>query len=262
MAAIFAASGTAVSAASDSAVSLFFRINSSSVDMSFGGNGNFSSSAGSILGGVNSDKGNVRICVRGAASPDGPLAFNRKLAAERAWAAVDLLKHINPSLSDSQITVSMVDEDWAGLAAWLRSSDKAWAADALRIVESGKADREQRLRELYVGEAWDELAANCFPKLRRAEVSLEVSSPAQALAPVRNLGTCLHAAGQVNQEFADSQQLPSMHPGTCLHVAGQVNQIFADSQQLPSMHPGTCLPVAGQVNQIFAASPPPPCSSV
>ncbi|MBQ9548910.1 MAG: hypothetical protein IJV01_07135 [Bacteroidales bacterium] len=170
--------------AAPGAVSLFFRINSPAVDLSFSSNPSFSSAAGNLLGRGISD-GGYRVHIRAAASPDGPLSFNRKLAAERAWAAVDLLKHIHPTLPDSLIVVSMVDEDWAGLAAYLRKSDKAWARDALRIVESGKDNREQRLRELYVGEAWDDLAANCFPRLRRAEVSLEPK--ASASAPVLTL---------------------------------------------------------------------------
>ena len=236
---LIAALATSVASFAASAT-LFYRINSSKVELNFSGNASFSQSAKSLLGGEKIS-GTYRIKVRACASPDGPLDFNRKLASERAWATVDLLKHLNPAVPDSLYSVSMLDEDWAGVLAYLRKSDKAWAADALKIVQSGKADREDRLRELYVGEAWDDLAENCFPRLRRAEVSVEDAALASVpsldashiLASLRPLGTCPSTAGQVNQELAESQQLPTMHSGTCLPTAGEVNQELAESQQFP-----------------------------
>ena len=225
---------------------LFYRINSSKVELNFSGNASFSQSAKSLLGGEKVS-GTYRIKVRACASPDGPLAFNRKLASERAWATVDLLKHLNPAVPDSLYAVSMVDEDWAGVLAYLRKSDKAWAADALKIVQSGKADREDRLRELYVGEAWDDLAENCLPRLRRAEVSVEDAALASvpSLDVPRAIDPSLPASAQANQELADSQQLPTMHSGACLPAAGQLNLELADAEPLPAVRHlrlSTCSP--------------------
>ncbi|MBR5402707.1 MAG: OmpA family protein [Bacteroidales bacterium] len=110
-----------------------------------------------------------RIEIVSSSSPDGPYSLNRHLAGQRSFYAVMFLKD-RYSIPDSLFVVKTVDEDWKGLAAYLRRSDKPWKDEALKIVESGGANRKAQLQDLWVGEAWEDLMKNAFPALRKTEV--------------------------------------------------------------------------------------------
>lgn len=219
---------SSVSAHAKDAALLYYRINSSVVDPAFRGNNSFSSKVASFAGGEKTIDNIRRVHVRASASPDGPLSFNRKLASARAWATVDLLKEILPSLPDSLYSVSMVDEDWAGLAGYLRRCDKPWKEDALKIVNSGRDDREDRLRELYVGEAWEDLAANCFPLLRKAEVTVEYDSPLALAVPATPV-----AAGSNHPVLASSDN-PVIDGCAIPAIAGALRVISGYDRQSPA----------------------------
>lgn len=218
---------SSLSAQAKDAALLYYRINSSVADFAFRGNSSFSSRVASFAVGEKTIDNIRRVHVRAAASPDGPLAFNRKLASARAWATVDLIKEILPSLPDSLYSVSMVDEDWAGLTGYLRRCDKPWKEDALKIVNSGRADREDRLRELYVGEAWEDLAANCFPLLRKAEVTVEYDQPLALVVPATPV-----AAGSDHPVLAcsDNPVIAGCYP---LVIAGALRVIAGLDRQSP-----------------------------
>lgn len=113
-----------------------------------------------------------RIEVLGVSSPEGSFAGNRRLAGERAQQAVDFLKARFASLPDSLFAVKTQAEDWAGVERYLVSSDKSWKEEALRIVRGPAAKRKTLLQELWVGEAWDDLLVNAFPRMRRAEIQV------------------------------------------------------------------------------------------
>lgn len=110
-----------------------------------------------------------RIEIVSSSSPDGPYSLNRHLAGQRSFYAVMFFKD-RYSIPDSLFVVKTVDEDWKGVAAYLRRSDKPWKDEALKIVESGGANRKAQLQDLWVGEAWEDLMKNAFPALRKTEV--------------------------------------------------------------------------------------------
>lgn len=117
-----------------------------------------------------------KIEVVGVSSPDGPFAANSRLAQARAASAVEYLKE-RYSLPDSVFVIKTVAEDWKGVENYLRRSDKPWKEDALKIVASGGNNRKNLLKDLWVGEAWDDLATNLFPRMRRTEVHFEILEP-------------------------------------------------------------------------------------
>lgn len=115
----------------------------------------------------------VGVEVRASSSPDGPYWVNKTLAEDRATYIINKVKELCPSLGDDAIKSTVVAEDWAGVAGWLRRSGKAWKDEALKIVTEGEAaTREEKLQDLFAGEAWDEMMRSAFPALRSAKVTL------------------------------------------------------------------------------------------
>ena len=121
-----------------------------------------------------SDAKVLRVEIRSLSSPDGPYSVNKRLTSQRAGAAVDFLKDRYPSLRDTLYIIKTMDEDWDGVARYLRNSDKPWKDDALNIIKAGGNDRKALLQDLWVGEAWDDLVKNTFPFLRRTEIHVVI----------------------------------------------------------------------------------------
>ena len=112
----------------------------------------------------------TRIEVKGVSSPDGPFSSNRRIAGQRAQLTVDFLKERYAGLPDSLFVVKTLAEDWAGLENYVVVSDKPWKDEALQILQGAPAKRKALLQELWVGEAWDDLLQNAFPRMRRTEI--------------------------------------------------------------------------------------------
>jgi outer membrane protein OmpA-like peptidoglycan-associated protein len=115
----------------------------------------------------------VGVEVRASSSPDGPYWVNKTLAQDRSSYIINKVKELCPSLGDDAIKSTIVAEDWTGVAGWLRRCNKPWKDEALKIVTEGEAStREEKLQDLFAGEAWDEMMRSAFPALRSARVTL------------------------------------------------------------------------------------------
>jgi len=137
-----------------------FRIGQSRLDSSYKYN---SRAISDLAANINGSNGQVSIYAY--SSPDGSTARNRQLAKQRASSIKTLLESQNAGLT---FNIYIIDEDWDGVASYLKHSKEEWAKEALEIVNnSDKSKRKQLLQELWVGEAWDHLMRNCFPALRR-----------------------------------------------------------------------------------------------
>ena len=123
----------------------------------------------------------VGVEVRASSSPDGPYWVNKTLAEDRASCIINKVKELCPSLGDDAIKSTVVAEDWSGVARWLRRSGKSWKDEALKIVTEGEVStREEKLQDLYAGEAWDELMRSAFPALRCASITVVLADAAEA----------------------------------------------------------------------------------
>ena len=133
-------------------------------------------------------------------SPDGSLSRNRQLAKLRAASVKELAQSQNSSLT---FNIYLVDEDWDGVASYLRHCKAEWAKDALEIVNNSEASsRKELLQELWVGEAWDHLMKYCFPSLRRVSASFS-NVPKQSWA-----------SSQLVVFFANSSSAPNIDNAT------------------------------------------------
>ena len=143
-----------------------YPVGKTEVNQDYRSNGKAVSTLDNVLG---SGASVSRIEVTSSSSPEGPYSVNKRLAGQRAFYAVEFLKQ-RYGVSDSLFVVKTVDEDWKGVAAYLRRSDKPWKDEALKIIEVAGKNRKAQLQDLWVGEAWDDLLKNAFPALRKTEV--------------------------------------------------------------------------------------------
>lgn len=150
-----------------------FRIGKSGIDSTYHNNSRALSEISAALGSVEAP-----ISIYAYSSPDGSLSRNRQLARQRAQSVKSFLESRNSSYT---YNIYVIDEDWEGVAAYLKHCKAEWAADALEIVESSEASkRKELLKELWVGEAWDHLMRYCFPSLRRVSVRFSTPAPESA----------------------------------------------------------------------------------
>lgn len=110
------------------------------------------------------------IALTGYASPDGAWADNDRLAAAR----VDALRTYiadNFGVSIDKITVNHVAEDWKGLRQAVSESNMWRMNSVLKLIDTNPdADtREQQLRALDNGMAWQYIMHNIMPSLRRTK---------------------------------------------------------------------------------------------
>ncbi len=152
-----------------------YPVGKTEVNQDYRSNGKAVSTLDNVLG---SGASVSRIEVISSSSPEGPYSVNKRLAGQRAFYAVEFLKQ-RYGVSDSLFVVTTVDEDWKGVAAYLRRSDKPWKDEALKIIEVAGKNRKAQLQDLWVGEAWDDLMKNAFPALRKTEVRVILAAQEQ-----------------------------------------------------------------------------------
>lgn len=119
---------------------------------------------------------NHKVIITAYSSPDGKYSRNRQLAALRAASVKEYIISCCPASASVSYETVLVAEDWEGVARYLRLSTLEWKDDALAILSSKDGDKKELLKDLWVGEAWDDLMKNCFPALRRVTVTLDKNS--------------------------------------------------------------------------------------
>ena len=156
---------------------LSFRIGSFSVDTTYNSNARACTRIRGAL------EGSARVLVKSYSSPDGSLSRNRQLSRLRAASVREFVLSCSPS---SQVETVTVDEDWDGVLKYVKRSNKEWKQEAIDILTSTGTDKEALLKDLWVGEAWDDLLRNCFPTLRRVSVELvtDASEPVSSDYPI------------------------------------------------------------------------------
>lgn len=111
----------------------------------------------------------AKIVIIGLASPEGPVAFNNRLAANRAEA---LRRYVNERvpMPDSIYEVVNGGEAWADLRDVIDESDLAEREEMLRIIDQTPDvnRRERLLRSLNGGKPYRYLAQNVFVSQRNS----------------------------------------------------------------------------------------------
>lgn len=152
-------------------VAVVFKVGSAVIDTNFSGNGEVLDAVTKAFQLIENDPNAIlkNIMVAGYASPEGSLAFNTRLAAQRAEAVKKFLQTRMSDPMNSIFEVYNGREDWDGLRDMVSKSDMAEKDDVLRIIDSYTMEQEQRkvaLKRLNGGAPYRYMLENFYPKLR------------------------------------------------------------------------------------------------
>lgn len=131
-----------------------------------------------------------KVYIRGAASPEGPYANNRRLARNRSAA---LLRELKKSLFfqylEPEVDINAVTEDYGYLCLLLYKADDP-AYDTVKAIYDECDGDELRCKQSLMayegGKLWRRLLTEYFPQLRAARFILWFSEPDEKHAPVES----------------------------------------------------------------------------
>lgn len=110
---------------------------------------------------------NATIRIRSAASPEGPLAFNKQLGKGRRDALINVFEQYGVKPSEMQIDV--IDEDYELLAFNMRQAhdpDATYVSNIVRENQKAPARLKNLLQRHNGGKTWRRLLQEYFPALR------------------------------------------------------------------------------------------------
>ncbi len=114
--------------------------------------------------------------IEGYASPEGKYESNERLARERSTALKDyIVSKFNLPITEDNIKVSWVAEDWDGLSSLVQASEMAQKDQILGIIENTPIldGRETSLMRLAGGAPYRAMLKDMFPGLRRVEYQID-----------------------------------------------------------------------------------------
>lgn len=112
------------------------------------------------------------IIIIGYASPDGPETFNRTLAAARARNFATYLVKNYPDSKRYKTTVDSRPLAWTACRSAVASSAVPMRNEVLAVIDGNIPDAEKERRLKRMPEAWNYLAANILPAMRRVDVTM------------------------------------------------------------------------------------------
>jgi tetratricopeptide (TPR) repeat protein len=136
---------------------------------------------------IKSVSGNPKFAVKGiemwsAASPDGPVPLNTKLAGSREKSAKDFMKgslkkaKIDKLIKDSLFSMLETPEDWDGFKSLMEKSDIKDKDLVLRVLTM-YSDPDVREKEIInISEAFEEIKVKILPQLRRSKFTVKVDA--------------------------------------------------------------------------------------
>lgn len=127
------------------------------------------------------------ITVKGYASPDGPAVSNRALAAARARKFVAYLDNNYGTSKRCRVTVDSEVLPWSSCRQAVAASSMPDRTAVLAIIDGNMTDAEKQVRLKRMPAAWNYLAKNVLPPLRRVDVAMDYDR--DRLMTVREL-TC------------------------------------------------------------------------
>lgn len=122
------------------------------------------------------------ISILSSASPEGRASQNKELSQKRGESIINIIQKKSP-LPDSLFTITSIGEDWDGAIKAVEASDMNFRDKALNImrntplvvVKNGKVvdSRKRQMMNLDFGRVWMQMVTDFFPRLRRAEVTVD-----------------------------------------------------------------------------------------
>lgn len=148
-----------------------FKVGSAVIDTEFQGNGDVLNAITKAFDLIENDPNAIlkHIMVAGYASPEGSLATNTRLAAQRAEAVKRYLQTNMDDPMDHLFEVYNGREDWDGLRDLVSKSDMAEKDEIISIIDSYTMEQEQRktaLQRLNGGVPYRYMLDNFYPRLR------------------------------------------------------------------------------------------------
>ncbi len=155
--------------------SIRYRISAATLNAALAGNSEALSELNGFVDGLLQDtlKKVSRIVITGYASPDGPVAYNRELAAQRA---TDFKNYVDGKYNLSQryaVTVTSEADDWTMAHAAIASSSVPERASVLQIVDGAQAPMAKEKALKHLPGVWSYLAREVLPPMRRVEVMID-----------------------------------------------------------------------------------------
>lgn len=128
-----------------------------------------------------------KVFIRGAASPEGPYEFNRKLGKDRSMALLtELRRNLMHQYIASDIEINSVTEDYGLLCILMEEAKDKDCSIVKRIYDECQGDElccKQKLMSVDGGALWTRLTHTYFPKLRSARLILWFSKPDRMHTP-------------------------------------------------------------------------------
>lgn len=151
--------------------SVIFKVGSASLDVELEDNKNVLDAIAKAFDLIENDPNAIlkNIMVTGYASPEGSLATNTRLAAQRAQAVKKFLQSRMKQPLDDIFEVHNGREDWDGLRDMVSKSDMDEKDEIIKIIDSYTMQQEQRktvLQNLNRGVPYLYMLENFYPKLR------------------------------------------------------------------------------------------------
>lgn len=198
------------------------------------------------------------LIVKTAASPEGSTLRNRELAEQRAGSIKDWLLE-EAGVDSGLVTVIPVGEDWAGLAARIRTLDQPWRDEALSIILNTPEwvtrdgvvvdSRKKRLMTYQGGQVWNYLEEWVFPELRQAggQVScIYQTAPVATVSSVRDTVRIYETITVRDTVFMDrmpSQALPARQTAHSLEGWQPVIALRTNILAIPLANVGLEIPM-------------------
>ena len=188
----------------------------------------------------------VKLYIRGAASPEGSYANNRRLGQGRT----DNLFHIiEAQLSQTgkhrraRVQATAVTEDYAYLADLMQEAGDADAEAVRQLLEQCQWDEprcKRALQQMRGGQVWDRLVVEYFPRLRAARVVLllrrmrPASPPVPDVTPLQPLDTiALHPVAVQTESLAVNAAAQPQVTWTRRHLIALRTNLLRDAFYMP-----------------------------
>lgn len=156
-----------------------------------------------------------KVFIRGAASPEGPYANNRRLGQGRSKALLDALRsRLRNQYIETDAEVSSVTEDYGYLCYLMREAndpDYQTVQDIYDLCRGDEPCCKQKLMAAQGGKLWRRLLKEYFPRLRSARLILWFSEPDREHAPLSEI-TPLQADSVTLLGLPEPQMAPLVYP--------------------------------------------------